>query len=340
MRLIGELPTGNQANTFAAWLLTLSIETHFDEAGESTFEIWVKDEDEFQRAMGELSEFKQNPDAEKYRNAHKDAKRIADERLAKAKQHQKNIQRGIPNNKKGWFETSPLTVTLVVICAVVAIFSNFGDVSEADQWVARALQFVSVDAPGEELKAAAKLSPDSMQVRLASIFRGELWRLVSPIFVHYGAFHIIFNMLWLVQLGRMIEMRYGTLRLGMIVIFTAIFSNVLQSIVPIGVGGSGPFLINDLLITRFGGMSGVVYGLFGFIWLRMLYDPNARMYLSQMTVVLMIGYLFYCMVSPTIGGIEGSGRVANWAHGGGIVMGMLLALSPLGKTFGRPKPKS
>lgn len=331
MRLIGELPTETQANTFTAWLLTLSIDAHQDRAGDAVFEIWAKDEDQFESAVQELNAFRADPSAEKYRSAEKKAKKIQDEKFAKAKQHQKNLHRGIAQNKKGWFETAPLTMMLIVCSALVALFSDFGSAEKSERWHSRALQFVSVTEPSPELIASYLESPDNLDVRLASISRGELWRLISPIFVHYGAFHLIFNMLWLVQLGRMIEMRYGTLCLAMIVVFTAIFSNLLQGIVPMNVGGSAPGLSMSLMITRFGGMSGVVYGLFGFIWFRMLYDPNSRMNLSQLTIIIMVGYLFYCMIGPD------SASVANWAHGGGIVMGMLLGLSPIGKRLKRRK---
>lgn len=336
MRLLGNLPTESEANHLTAWLVTHSIECHVDQDGASGFDIWVKDEDKFEAAKKEYAEFQKEPKAEKYRNAVTAAKRIQDEELARQKQFQKNVRSGPV--EKGIFEAAPLTMVLVLICVIVSVLTEFGSAEHHDRAVARALQFVSVDAPSDELKQLATSSPDSLDLRLASIYRGEFWRTVSPIFYHYGTFHIIFNLYWLIYFGRMVEMRYGTLCLAMIVVFSAIFSNVLQCIVPASVGGSVPFLSSDLLISTFGGMSGVIYALFGFIWFRMLYDSNSRLQLPQITVVLMIGYLFYCMAAPQIGGLMeggGGGRVANWAHGGGIVMGMLLGLSPIGKRFGK-----
>ena len=338
MRLIGNLPTESDANHLAAWLLTQSIESHVERDGENGFDIWVKDEDGFETAKKEFAEFQKDPKAQKYRDAVGEARRIQEADLKRKQQYQKNVRAGgAATAQKGIFEAAPLTMVLVLISIIVAVLSDFGGKEQHDRAVARALQFVAVDAPSDDLILEAQTNPDSLNVRLASIKKGEFWRTISPIFYHYGTFHIVFNMLWLVHLGRMIEARYGTICLAMIVVFSAIFSNVLQCIVPESVGGSTPYLSNDLLITVFGGMSGVNYGLFGFIWFRMLYDPDARMQLSQVTVVIMIGYLFYCMVSPQIGGgmMGGGGRVANWAHGGGMVMGLLLGLSPIGKMFGK-----
>ena len=41
----------------------------------------------------------------------------------------------------------------------------------------------------------------------------ELWRLITPIFVHIGVEHFLFNMLTLYFMGRMAEQIFGTLRL-------------------------------------------------------------------------------------------------------------------------------
>ena len=333
MRLIGSLPSESEADSLTAYLLTQSIDCHVEPDGKEGFDVWVKDEDGFEKAKSEFALFREDPKAEKYRKAVTEARKIHEANVTRQRQYKKNVRSG--PIQKGLFEAAPLTMVMVMICAVVALLSNFGATDKTDKAVARALQFVSVDSPGDELLLEYRSNPDSMNVRLASIYNGELWRTVSPIFYHYGPFHIVFNMMWLIYFGRMIEERYGTVTMAMIVIFSAIVSNTLQSVVPVAVDGSVPSYLNNLLISRFGGMSGVNYALFGFIWFRMLYDPKSRLQLSQMTIIIMIGYLFYCMFSPNVGSLlgGGGGRVANWAHGAGMVMGLLLGLSPIGKMF-------
>lgn len=44
------------------------------------------------------------------------------------------------------------------------------------------------------------------------VTEGQPWRLLTPIFLHFDILHLIFNCLWLVQLGPLLEQRYGRSR--------------------------------------------------------------------------------------------------------------------------------
>ena len=48
----------------------------------------------------------------------------------------------------------------------------------------------------------------------------QYWRLITPIFLHFGILHFIFNSLWLSMLGSRIEEVMGTLHLMLIVVTT------------------------------------------------------------------------------------------------------------------------
>jgi len=124
--------------------------------------------------------------------------------------------------------------------------------------------------------------------------------LVTPIFLHFGIIHIFFNMLWLRDLGSMIEARQGSWWLLLLVIVFGVFSNLAQYL---SYGG------------EFGGMSGVVYGLFGYVWIRGKLDPTSGLFLHQNIVVMMLVWLVVCMFGVF-------GAVANAAHAGGLLIGM------------------
>ena len=72
-------------------------------------------------------------------------------------------------------------------------------------------------------------------------------------------------------------------------------------------------------------MSGVVYGVFGFIWMRSKVDPSSGMFMSQGTVTILIVWLFFCMTPFSE---QVVGNVANWAHGVGLLVGMAAGYWP------------
>ena len=63
---------------------------------------------------------------------------------------------------------------------------------------------------------------------LNDIEHGEIWRLVTPIFLHFGILHLVFNMMAFSALGTMIEIRRGSLRLAVMILVLAVASNVGQ----------------------------------------------------------------------------------------------------------------
>ena len=61
-----------------------------------------------------------------------------------------------------------------------------------------------------------------------NVLQGQVWRLVTPIFLHFSFFHIFFNMWWLYDLGTQIEYRKGSKFFLTFVILLAITSNLAQ----------------------------------------------------------------------------------------------------------------
>src|SRR4029079_3029765 len=89
----------------------------------------------------------------------------------------------------------------------------------------------------------------------ASIRRGEIWRLITPIFIHYGLMHIAFNAIMLFSFGSMVEDRRGPGFLLLLVVAVSVLSNT---------GQATEAMIRDVP-QKFGGLSGVCYGLLGYI---------------------------------------------------------------------------
>ena len=138
---------------------------------------------------------------------------------------------------------------------------------------------------------------------------GQVWRPITPIFIHWSIFHLIFNLFWLRDLGGMIEVQRGTRILLPLVLAVAILSNVAQYYY------EGP--------SAFGGMSGVNYGLFGYIWVKGRFQPYLGLGISQQSTMILMAWLFLCMTGWV-------GPIANAAHVVGLLVGAAVAYGPIG----------
>jgi len=135
---------------------------------------------------------------------------------------------------------------------------------------------------------------------LPEVKSGQYWRLITPIFVHFGLMHIIFNSLWLWELGGAIERTSQSWKLGALVIIIGLVSNIAQYIY------AGPY---------FGGLSGVVYGLLGYVWAQGHFNPSARLILNQYVMIMMLVWFAVCWTGLL-------GPIANMAHTAGLLMGL------------------
>jgi GlpG protein len=137
---------------------------------------------------------------------------------------------------------------------------------------------------------------------------GQYWRLVTPAFLHFGWLHIVFNSLWLWELGARVERVMGGLNMVGLFLVIAMVSNACQYLF------GGPSL--------FGGMSGVVYGLLGFSWAGAKIQPAWQIAPPTGIMLFMVGWLVVCMLGVVE--VLGFGAIANAAHVGGLVSGTLL----------------
>lgn len=136
----------------------------------------------------------------------------------------------------------------------------------------------------------------------------EYWRLLTPIFLHFSLLHIVFNMLWLWDLGGRVERVQGSGRLLAIVLLIGAGSNITQAI----------FSQHSI----FGGMSGVIYGLLGYCWVWGYLRRDPALHVPTPVVTVMVVWLLLCVAGFTE--LLGAGAVANAAHTGGLILGLIL----------------
>jgi GlpG protein len=296
MRAIGHLPDGAAARRFSDYLLVQRIPNQVEPEEDGRWTLWIHEDDHLAQAQTLLGEFLAQPGDARYRAAVPSARELREKEQAEEKAWRKrfidhrSLWRGGPV-RVGW-----LTALLAGVCIAVALV---GQAQGPDSPLLNALRITGYST-GERM---IYYLPGLPEVR-----SGQVWRLVTPVFLHFGVLHLLFNVLWLLDLGGMLETRQSSLRLAIKVGLLAAVSNLAQYFFggP-GFGVGGP---------AFGGMSGVVYGLFGYIWLRGKLDPRCGLFIDSNTAVFMVIWFFVC-----ISGLVGP--IANMAHGAGLGLGLL-----------------
>ena len=143
-----------------------------------------------------------------------------------------------------------------------------------------------------------------------SISRGEYWRLLTPIFMHIGFFHLVVNSFGLIVFGPIMEKIFGPTRFLLIYIMTGIWGNIFSFISGISVGA---------------GASGALFGVAGSYAAYLYLNKDdlgkfGRESLVGLSWIVGINIIF----GFTVSGID------NSAHLGGLISGIIIGyfLSP------------
>ncbi|MBV4500886.1 rhomboid family intramembrane serine protease [Pseudomonas shirazensis] len=199
-----------------------------------------------------------------------------------------------------------VTAGVLLLCVVVAAITGLGDNLSTLSW----FTFLDFRVQGEYLYF----------ISLAQgLSDGQWWRLISPMLLHFGFLHLAMNGMWYWELGKRIELRQGPWLLLLLTLLFSLISNLAQHLV------GGPSL--------FGGLSGVLYGLLGYVWLYQWLAPNPHYRLPKGVLVMMLIWLVVCLTGVV--GQLGFGQIANAAHVGGLLIGCLTGL--LGGALARRK---
>jgi GlpG protein len=316
MRQIGSIDNEKQALLFSDYLLSQQIKTQIDQ-DEGAWTVWVRDEDQLEESRRLLAEFRENPDHDKFPQAIAEAAKL---RLTEQREAAEQARNTVDVRNDLWSQPtarrSPLTMVLGIACVAVALFTSFGANEHGS--IMRSLLFAD---PVHEL--VPQTGPNGQATMTRDTWRdirgGQIWRVITPIFVHLDVAHIAFNMIWLFSLGGMIESRRSTAILAMVVFASAIGGNIGQAIV------AGP---------GFGGMSGVVYGLLGFIWIRMYISPGDRLGIARDTIIFMMIWMILGFMGVLKAAFDAD--IANTAHLCGLLAGILVAIA-LPTTTGKEK---
>jgi len=146
--------------------------------------------------------------------------------------------------------------------------------------------------------------------------QSEWWRIVSCNWLHAGLFHLLLNMLAVVNLGSSLERRFGFCRIAVLYVLSGLFGTMVSVV----------FLPGVLSV----GASASVFGLVGACWADVIQNYCARCTLRDSGA---FSLLFLTVLNLCFGLTP---MVDNFMHVGGFVAGLMIGLSLFSKKHTDP----
>ncbi|GLQ32317.1 rhomboid family intramembrane serine protease [Litoribrevibacter albus] len=185
-----------------------------------------------------------------------------------------------------------VTWFFIITCVLVALLTRAGANVEMVAW----FSIVPIQVIGN------RFLPGSLDVVFST---GEFWRLFTPALIHFGGLHLVFNMLWVWEFGRRIEQVEGKMRLFIVLLASAVISNL------------GQYFAGSVY---FGGMSGVIYAFLGYMVVTDKLSTHPKYEIPTFLVGFMLVWLALGFTQFTK--FIGLGGIANAAHTVGLISGV------------------
>lgn len=244
-----------------------------------SFGVWVLDEAALPKAKADWARFETDPEHEDFRIV---ARPALEELGPESRVEEAPII--YLSSRPTW---QPTAAILAATAVSVTVLTWFGEDRDS---VFRRITFGPV-APG-----GVGILPFDTQ---------EPWRAITPVFLHFSFIHLLFNLLMLRDLACQVERKVGRWGfLAMFLVFAA-GSNFAEAFM-------GPTLL-------FGGLSGVMYGFFGYVLVQTLNPalntPPNGYFLRSMTTLILLAWF-------ALGVVQKDLPVTNWGNAGGLLLGL------------------
>ncbi len=277
MYRVKQIEAGIDLVGFSRWLKEQAVEHRITEEGGGQV-LWLENPDHAEPVLQALDRFLSEPELREQVNEIAHSPVFVRGRWQPSPRH------------------APFVLTLIIIAACVAWVTGLGQNTLSTY-------LMMTDPRVYDFGTLAV----RVQALIATLGNGEVWRLLSPDFLHFSWTHIVFNSVMLWFLGSQIEWFDGRQRLLVLFIVVSLLSNGFQYLM------SGPL---------FGGLSGVVYGILGYCWLSE--RRRARFQFPPALITFAVAWM--ALGFTPLPEVLGLGRMANEAHLGGFLAGLALAL--------------
>ena len=265
MKQIGVIENHRAAQGFVDYMALSKVKVEVRPDSQGHVELWANEGADFDKAEQEWAEFIKQPFADKYLDAAWDA--------APKENPFKYQPQGPGIVKTVLTQAGPLTNIILILCILAFLLQPLFGVYN--------LLAYPVAGPFSD---------------------GEIWRLITPMFMHFGLMHIAFNLGWWWYLGGAVERYQGNKILLPLVLFSAVISNF------------GQYMLDG---AGFGGLSGVVYAMIGYCWLYGRRFPRERVGLPD-------NLFGFALIWLSLG-FTGFMNMANGAHLIGLLAGLAYA---------------
>ena len=199
---------------------------------------------------------------------------------------------------KTWVLAFPVTALCILISIALFILVSFSTYFENLKYPQYIREYLAY------MKYGAVLNGPAQQY----LWEGQVWRLFINIFQHGSLMHIVFNLCALAYFGNIVEKYVSSFKYLLFIIFCGICQSI----------------ICQLTIEKGAiGLSGVIYGLFGILYVVRKNDPLINSLITKELVKGMFAQLFIFMILTYFDLLN----IANVGHVSGLIYGILFALS-------------
>ena len=198
------------------------------------------------------------------------------------------------------FSRFPITVTMMIILWLIFAGQQVGLVNQID-WLLQGSLW-----SGEKLD-------------FSSFWQNDIYRWWSPALIHLSLMHIVMNSFWWWVLAKEIELNDGHMPLIILTLILAIGAGFAQYL------AVGPY---------FAGLSGVTYGLMGWVWGRQYRYRTAPMPRYQLPSWLFPFMMVSMVVIMMFDGAFGGLNIGHESHIAGALFGVVIAIAwPINKSL-------